>query len=608
MEMKFRSESVMMAFVLLLICFSSEGVCDPPELMCRWPFRLTYPDWAYHYLLGACDGINHLSPDSEEQMRLVFGLRDSTVHILDYQCEELDGWPVKGEGVVNGAAAVGDINADRYEEVIIDFLDDSDTRHIRTGIHAYRLDGSDLPGFPLELDRRGGLLGKPCATPQVLCDFDKNGTLEIAFTMCSDSIACVLNCYGQFLPGWPKNIGPDNFWGNPVSVGDIDKDGYFDIVALSRNHLFVWNSEGLDLPGWPADLPDSLYPSFFSAPSLADLDGDGSLEILFSTYEWSQFLYGKLFVYHSDGSIMEGWPVNFADAIAVTTPTIGDLDNDGQLEIVVGLSERGPVDNMYVLNTDGSVQSSWHIEDWGNHSFDPVLVDVDNNGYADIVVSTNMNVCYPDTTCGAYYAYDKDGNLLDGWPVVVYDLTDIVAATFFDLDGDSSLNMAVSSSCNYNFYPPHVASFHAWLYDLHVPVNRDLMFWPKYGHDQYHTSNFHFKVPPVTQVEGAGATAPFGFRLYQNYPNPFNEETTIRFNLPRGQSGEVTLEVFDIHGRRVKRLSQVVERYLPGNGPAGYTFTWDGSDNGGQSVSSGIYFYRLRFGDRLLVRKMTLIR
>jgi len=541
-------------------------------------------------------------------MRVVFGLRDSTVHILDRQCEELDGWPVKGEGRVLSGAAVGDINADGYEEIVIDFNEDSDPRHIRTWLHAYRLDGSDLPGFPLQLDRRGGWLGKPAATTEVLCDFDKEGTLEIAFTMCSDSIACVVNCNGQFLPGWPKNIGPDNFWTNPVSVGDIDKDGYFDIVALSRNHLYVWNSEGQDLPGWPADLPDSLYPSFFSAPSLADLDGDGRLEILFSTYEHSQFLYGQLFVYHSDGTVMDGWPVTFRDAIFLSTPTVGDIDNDGQEEIVVTLLQTLLGDDVYVFNTDGSVESSWPIEQSGEYHYDPVLVDVDNNGYADIIVSTNVNVCYPDTTCGAYYAYNKDGNLLDGWPVVVYDMTNMVAPTFFDIDGDSSLNMAVSSSCNYNFYPPHVASFHAWLYDLHIPVNPELMFWPMYSHDQYHTSNFHFKVPPVTQVKGGRATVPFGFRLYQNYPNPFNEETTIRFNLPKGKSGEVTLEVFDIHGRRVKRESHVAERYVPGNGPAGYTLTWDGSDNSGQSVSSGIYFYRLRYGDDFLVRKMTLIK
>lgn len=604
--MKLRCKLTISTCVILVFFSPVQAMSDPPQLMPGWPFRMTYPDWPYHYFLGACDGINYLAPDSEGQMRLVFGLRDSTVHILDYQCQELDGWPVKGEGGVLGAVAVGDINADGYEEVIVDFLDDGDMRHIRTWVHAYRLDGSDLPGFPLELERRGGSLGKPSATPQVLCDFDKNGTLEIAFTMCSDSIACLVNCYGQFLPGWPKNIGPDNFWGNPVSVGDIDKDGYFDIVALSRNHIYVWNSAGEDLPGWPADIPDDLYPSFFSAPSLADLDGDGYLEILFSTYEWSQFLYGELFVYHSDGSIMEGWPVNFADGIPVTTPTIGDLDNDGELEIVVVLNPTGPVDNIYVLSTNGAVENSWQVEDWGVDHFGPVIVDVDNNGYADIVVSTNNGVC-PDTTCGAYYAYDKDGSLLDGWPVVVYDMTDQVAATFLDIEGDSSLNMAISSSSLYNHHGL-IATFHAWLYDLGIPVNPDLMFWPKYGHDQYHTSNFHFKVPPVTQVKGGEATVPFGFRLYQNYPNPFNEETSIRFNLPRGQSGEVTLEVFDIHGRRVKRSSEIVERYVPGNGPAGYTITWDGSDSRAQSVSSGIYFYRLKYGDDFLVRKMTLIR
>jgi len=601
--MKFRYEWAAVTFTLLIFFCPLQGLCDPPELMPGWPFRVTYPDWPHRYTLGARDGINYLTPDGEGQMRLVFGLRDSTVHILDYQCQELEGWPVKGEGQVLGGAAVGDINADGYEEIVVDFLD-TQLNHIF--VHAFRLDGSDLPGFPVALWRRPGSLGRPAATPQVLCDFDNNGTLEIAFTICADSIACVINCHGQFLPGWPKNIGPYYFLGNPVSVGDIDKDGYYDVVALSAQHLYVWNSEGQDLPGWPAAIPPDLYPSHFSAPSLGDLDNDGKLEILFSTYEHSQFLYGQLFVYHSDGSLMEGWPVTLSDAVPVTTPTIGDIDNDEELEVVVVMTPKATVDNVYVFDVRGKVEKSWHIPDWADYYFDPVLVDVDDNGYSDIVVSTNQSVS-PDTAMGAYYAYDNDGNLIDGWPVVVYDLAGEVAATFLDIDSDSSLNMAVSSSSLHNYYDP-TATFHAWLYDVGVPVNRELMFWPMYSHDQYHTSNFHFEVPPLTQVEGSGATVPFGFRLYQNYPNPFNEETTIRFNLPKGKSGEVTLEVFDIHGRRVKRSSEIVQRYVPGNGPAGYTFTWDGSDSRGQSVSSGIYFYRLRFGDDLLVRKMTLIR
>ncbi|MBI4719679.1 MAG: T9SS type A sorting domain-containing protein [Chitinivibrionia bacterium] len=89
------------------------------------------------------------------------------------------------------------------------------------------------------------------------------------------------------------------------------------------------------------------------------------------------------------------------------------------------------------------------------------------------------------------------------------------------------------------------------------------------------------------------------FNLEQNYPNPFNPATTIRFTVP--ERSYVTLHVFDVAGRLVKTLlSAGMER---GTYPA----SWDGTNNAGEPVASGVYFYRLtagRFGDQ---RKMVLI-
>jgi len=77
--------------------------------------------------------------------------------------------------------------------------------------------------------------------------------------------------------------------------------------------------------------------------------------------------------------------------------------------------------------------------------------------------------------------------------------------------------------------------------------------------------------------------------LYQNYPNPFNQSTIIRFYLPDigYQPAEVQLDIYDVLGRKVRRL--VDERRYPGEHEA----VWDGCDDNGQQLSSGVYFYRL---------------
>ena len=86
--------------------------------------------------------------------------------------------------------------------------------------------------------------------------------------------------------------------------------------------------------------------------------------------------------------------------------------------------------------------------------------------------------------------------------------------------------------------------------------------------------------------------------LDQNVPNPFNPVTRIRFGLPR--PAEVTLEIFDVRGRRVTSLLQGEPRQ------AGYhTAVWTGLDDNGSRVSSGVYLYRLTMpGEPPLVRKL----
>jgi hypothetical protein len=88
--------------------------------------------------------------------------------------------------------------------------------------------------------------------------------------------------------------------------------------------------------------------------------------------------------------------------------------------------------------------------------------------------------------------------------------------------------------------------------------------------------------------------------LYGNYPNPFNPETTIRFEL--ANAGFVTMDIFNQKGQLVKTL-------LNTELPAGFhQITWNGKDQNGSPVSSGIYYYRMRSGKYSSTRKMILMK
>jgi hypothetical protein len=93
---------------------------------------------------------------------------------------------------------------------------------------------------------------------------------------------------------------------------------------------------------------------------------------------------------------------------------------------------------------------------------------------------------------------------------------------------------------------------------------------------------------------------PVGFALHQNHPNPFNPSTQIAFDIPK--TAFVDLTVYNILGREVRKL-------VYGELPAGrHQITWDGHDNNGGNIASGIYFYKITAGDFNDRKKMILLK
>ena len=113
--------------------------------------------------------------------------------------------------------------------------------------------------------------------------------------------------------------------------------------------------------------------------------------------------------------------------------------------------------------------------------------------------------------------------------------------------------------------------------------------------------SFSYAVEIPTDIgDGDVALLPQSYVLEQNYPNPFNPSTTIQFELPRRSS--VTMSIYNILGQRVRLLHNEQT-------PAGiHTVFWDGKEDNGAIVSSGIYIYKLIADDFVETRKMVLVK
>jgi hypothetical protein len=107
-------------------------------------------------------------------------------------------------------------------------------------------------------------------------------------------------------------------------------------------------------------------------------------------------------------------------------------------------------------------------------------------------------------------------------------------------------------------------------------------------------------LPPPTPTGIPDGTDVVSHYLEQNYPNPFNPKTEISYHIPQDEA--VSLNVYDVSGRLVRTLVDGNKVFGP------HSVVWDGKDNVGRQVSSGVYFYRLWAGDFVKTRRMVLLK
>ena len=108
--------------------------------------------------------------------------------------------------------------------------------------------------------------------------------------------------------------------------------------------------------------------------------------------------------------------------------------------------------------------------------------------------------------------------------------------------------------------------------------------------------------PTAVTPEERRSSIPKSFFLSQNYPNPFNPSTTIDYVIPEGDAVTVHLKIYDLRGRLIRTFIE------EDKGPGRYAIHWDGRDDRGAKVGSGLYLYRIKAADFTSVRKMTILR
>ncbi len=132
-----------------------------------------------------------------------------------------------------------------------------------------------------------------------------------------------------------------------------------------------------------------------------------------------------------------------------------------------------------------------------------------------------------------------------------------------------------------------------------VSFTYDLDEGQEYEIEVFGNCNFTAKYN-ISSINTEASPVPKKFNLYQPYPNPFNPETVIKYDLP--ENAHIVLKIFDVLGREVRTL--VNRRQNAGR----YQALWDGRDNKGSLLSSGLYFCIINGGEKIRTQKLTLLK
>ena len=175
---------------------------------------------------------------------------------------------------------------------------------------------------------------------------------------------------------------------------------------------------------------------------------------------------------------------------------------------------------------------------------------------------------------------------------------------YFNITTDASYTDGMDVCLNYdeNNLPGPEANLVLLHYDgsmwVNVTTSRDLVNNKICGHV---TSLSPFVIGAVTTTGVGDTPVPESFALHANVPNPFNPITTIGYDVPAA-GAQVNISVYDVAGRHVRTL-------IDEHRPAGvFSVPWNGEDDRGQRVASGVYFYRMRAGDFVETKKMVLLK
>ena len=357
-----------------------------------------------------------------------------------YSFEQL--WAYEAGGEI-ASPVIADVDGDGKKEVVFSTTDGF--------VYALRGDGglmwSFMTGGKRRLPSNFGLIPSP-----TVADLDRDGSSEVIVPSTDGHLYVLssggeLMWKYKILRATNRISEVET----APAVVDVDADGVLDIIfAANDGNIYALNITGGEV--WSVDLRRYYNRFWFfkrnlrhglriiSSPAVGDINSDGLLEVVIATRS-SGDLKSKVFALNAhDGSLV--WIFEIEKYETDASPSIADIDGDGVLEVIIGAGETphgGGDKGLYVLE-GGNGTLRWRFQAGGGLDASPSIADIDGDGRMEIVVGSLWD--------GGVYAVNHDGTLL--WRYGTKDQVYSTAA-IADVNGDDRLEGIVGSTDN-NLY------------------------------------------------------------------------------------------------------------------------------------------------------------
>jgi len=406
------------------------------------------------------------------------------------------------------------------------------------------------PGFPVALDG-------PASSDPLVAELSDSPGLEIAVASGGGDIV-IVDANGNHVGASPYSFGHLVLEDVSLAAADIDDDGLCEVVGTTTNRGWVVaiNEDGTSVPGWPV-LVDG-WADETARVVIGDIDraADGRPEVI------AVGSNGVVHAWNTRGVELGGWPVDLERTVAAR-PSLGDLDGDGYLEVVIPTGAR----YVHALRSNGTRVENWPlVTDMGDSTrprgASALIGDIDGEGGSD-VLSAGQG--------GSLFLADAlSGRTVDGWP---YSADPMLGTPWAgDIDGDEQLDILVVGT-----------SGRVLMLGLPYEYEPGSIVWSTDGGDASGAGAYPDSLLPGAPVEGDGLMV--HDRTYC-YPNPAREsDLTVRVYL-EGEA-DIEIEIMDVTG-------QIVERFERDGEPTVNEIVWETS-----GVASGLYLVRVEVTEPL---------